>query len=329
MRNPSTSTPSIAIVIPGYRCESTIKEVIHNIPEWVSSIVYVDDCSPDQALEMVRGLQRTDHRIVVVEHQTNQGVGGAMLSGYQKAVELGAEILIKMDSDGQMEAQYLSKLVQPILSGQADYTKGNRFLHFSKITSMPFLRRIGNIGLSFLVKVASGYWNVFDPTNGYTAMHASAFPLLDTDRIDRRFFFESSLLAELGVIRAVVRDVPIPARYGTEKSSLSELDALINFPSRLAKKFFRRILIQYFIRDFSAFSLFSILGLILILFGTIWGAYYWLQSIRMGVPATTGTVMIAVLPLMVGVQFLIQSIALDIQNVPQEPIHHENNLHLD
>jgi glycosyltransferase involved in cell wall biosynthesis len=329
MRNLSTPDPRVAVVIPGYRCEATIAEVLHNIPDWVTQIVYVDDCSPDGAIEVIRRLQTQDDRIVIVEHQVNQGVGGAVLSGYKKAYELGAEVMVKMDSDGQMEAQNLPKLIQPIVSGQADYTKGNRFLHFSKISAMPFLRRIGNVGLSFLVKVASGYWNVFDPTNGFTAMHASVYPLLDTYQIDKRFFFESSMLAELGVIRAVVRDVPIPARYGNEKSSLSELDALFNFPFRLAKKFLRRITIQYFIRDFSAFSLFLILGLILSIFGTAWGAAYWLKSIRLGIPATTGTVMIAVLPLIVGIQLIIQSIALDIQNVPQEPIHNQSNSELE
>lgn len=319
MRNP-TSVPRVAVIIPGYRCENTISAVIQGLPDWVANIIYVDDSSPDGSLEVVRGLQSSDPRITILQHTANQGVGGAVLSGYREAVAQDADILVKMDSDGQMDPQYLPKLLQPILEGKADYTKGNRFLHFSKISAMPFLRRLGNVGLSFLVKAASGYWNVFDPTNGYTALHAAVFPLLDCERVDRRFFFESSLLAELGILRAVVRDVPIPARYGKEKSSLSELDALVNFPFRLAKKFLRRILIQYFIRDFSAFSLFSILGLVLMVFGVGWGAYYWWQSIQQGVPATTGTVMIAVLPLMVGIELIIQSIALDIHNVPSEPI---------
>lgn len=319
MRNP-TSVPRVAVIIPGYRCETTISAVIQSLPDWVASIIYVDDGSPDGALEVVRGLQSSDPRITTLQHAANQGVGGAVISGYREAVAQGADILVKMDSDGQMDPQYLPKLLQPILEGKADYTKGNRFLHFSKISAMPFLRRLGNVGLSFLVKAASGYWNVFDPTNGYTALHAAVFPLLDCERVDRRFFFESSLLAELGILRAVVRDVPIPARYGKEKSSLSELDALVNFPFRLARKFLRRILIQYFIRDFSAFSLFSILGLVLVVFGVGWGAYYWWRSIQQGVPATTGTVMIAVLPLMVGIELIIQSIALDIHNVPSEPI---------
>lgn len=322
MRNP-TSVPRVVVIIPGYRCENTISAVIQGLPAWVASIIYVDDDSPDDALEVVRELQSNDPRITILQHAANQGVGGAVLSGYREAVAQGADILVKMDSDGQMDPQYLPKLLQPILEGKADYTKGNRFLHFSKISAMPFLRRMGNVGLSFLVKAASGYWNVFDPTNGYTALHAAVFPLLDCERVDRRFFFESSLLAELGILRAVVRDVPIPARYGKEKSSLSELDALVNFPFRLAKKFLRRILIQYFIRDFSAFSLFSILGVVLVVFGVGWGAYYWWQSIQQGVPATTGTVMIAVLPLMVGIELIIQSIALDIHNVPSEPIQNQ------
>ena len=186
---------------------------------------------------------------------------------------------------------------------------------------MPIIRRIGNAGLSFLTKAASGYWNIFDPTNGYTAIHSSIVPLLEKDKLHRRYFFESSMLMELGMIRAVIRDVQIPAKYHDEVSSLSEWKALVEFPPRLLAGFLRRILIQYFVRDFGVFSLLLVLGLGFSAFGLFFGLYHWYLSAITRTIASTGTVMIAVLPLILGSQLLIQSVIVDMQNVPREPLH--------
>jgi glycosyltransferase involved in cell wall biosynthesis len=311
--------PSIAVIIPAYRAEKHILKVLAAIPRFVSSIVVVDDCSPDCTAELVRGC--IDPRICLVSHQTNQGVGGAVLTGYKKAVELGANIIVKMDSDCQMDPAYLIPLIAPILTNQADYTKGNRFLHADQIKSMPLIRRIGNAGLSFLTKAASGYWNIFDPSNGYTAIHASIVPLLDTNKLHRRFFFESSMLIQLGMIRAVIQDVEIPAKYQDEVSSLSEWKALFEYPPRLLAGFLRRLLVQYFVRDFGIFSVLLVFGLGFSTFGLFFGFYHWYLSAISTAIASTGTVMIAVLPLILGSQLLIQSMIVDMQNVPQEPVH--------
>jgi glycosyltransferase involved in cell wall biosynthesis len=315
---PETEIPAIAVVIPAYRAAAHIESVLAGIPRFVRHVIVVDDASPDETRKIVE--RSTDPRVRVVVHERNQGVGGAVLSGYDAAIAAGAEIIVKMDADDQMDPAYLSTLVRPIVRGEADYTKGNRFLHARQLDSMPLLRRIGNAGLSFLTKAASGYWNVFDPTNGYTAIHASVVGLLDRERIDRRYFFESSMFLELSLHGAVVSDVYIPARYGDETSSLSEWNALVSFPRRLLRGLGRRWLIQYFLRDFTAFSVFLVAGTVLTTFGALWGAYYWLQSYLHGGLASTGTVMIAVLPIIVGIQLLLQSIILDIQNVPTRPL---------
>jgi dolichol-phosphate mannosyltransferase len=312
---------SIAIVIPLYRAEKHIETVLQGIPDFVDQIIVVDDCSPDQSAQIVRNYP--DARISLVSHSINQGVGGAVLTGYNKAVELGAEIIVKMDSDNQMDPQYILPLVAPILTGQADYTKGNRFLHTNELQSMPLIRRIGNSGLSFLTKVASGYWNIFDPTNGYTAIHASIIPLLETGKIHKRYFFESNMLIELGVICAVIRDVHIPARYQNETSSLSEWKTLFEFPPLLCAGFLRRFLLQYFILDFGVVSILFLLGTCFSLFGILFGAYQWYLSAQLATPASTGTVMLAVLPLIMGFQLLIQALIVDIQNIPTEPLHQE------
>jgi dolichol-phosphate mannosyltransferase len=313
----------VAVVIPAYRAERHIEEVLGGIPAFVSLIVVVDDCSPDRTAALVETMARRDHRIRLIRHVANQGVGGAVLSGYQWAHQLGAEIIVKMDADGQMDPAQLGPLIHPLLRGEADYTKGNRFLHARQLHSMPLGRRIGNLGLSLLTKLASGYWNIFDPTNGYTAIHAALVPKLDVQAIGRRYFFESSLLLELGLLRAVVRDVYIPARYGDESSNLSILKTLLEFPGRLLRGLLRRMWVQYFVRDFGMFSLLLLSGLGLSLFGFTFGTAHWIQSVSAGVAAPTGTVMLSVLPLILGIQFLLQSVLLDIQSIPLRPLHRD------
>ncbi len=310
--------PAVAVVIPAYRAARTIENVIAGVPSFVRHIVVVDDGSPDETADVVR--RAGDPRVDLVAHETNQGVGGAVVTGDQRAVALGAEIIAKMDADSQMDPDYLLQLITPIVLGEADYTKGNRFLHERELRAMPGRRRFGNSGLSFMTKLASGYWSVFDPTNGYTAIHASLVPLLATATVAKRFFFESSMLLNLSLLRAVVRDVYIPARYGAG-SHLSESRAAVQFPFQLFRGFLRRLRLQYFVRDFTAVSLYIVFGLVLTLFGTVWGLWHFLISAQSGVVATTGTVMIAVLPLIVGVQLLLQAVTLDIQSAPTMPLH--------
>ncbi len=304
------------MVIPCYRVAQFIEKVIRQLPPWVSKVVAVDDCSPDETVEVLERID--DPRLVLVRHGKNQGVGGAMLTGYRKGIEEGATILVKMDGDDQMPVEHLYSLVQPIVSGRSDYSKANRFVQTGPLQQMPLLRRIGNLGLSFLTKAASGYWNIFDPTNGYTAIDADVFESIDDSQVHHGYFFESGMLIELNLQRAVVADVDVPARYGDEESSLSILKTLIEFPVHLFRLFLRRVWQRYFVRNFSVASLFLVVGLILMIFGATWGAVFWAISIETGVPATTGTVMIAVLPIMLGFQLLLQFVVFDVQDVPRQ-----------
>lgn len=313
--------PHLGVVIPMYQAQDHIGEVIRSIPPFVKTIVVVDDCSSDNSYARARAVP--DPRVVFVRHAQNQGVGGAMLSGYNKAVELGVEIVIKLDADGQMDAEHILPLIRPVVAGEADYAKGNRFLHARELRAMPLGRRIGNLGLSFLSKLASGYWNIFDPTNGYTALRASVIPLLDQASISRRYFFETSLLLELSLLRAVVKDVYIPARYGDETSHLSKRKALREFPWRLFKGFLRRLWVQYFVCDFGVFSVFLISGLVMLLFGVIFGSYHWIRSARLNVSTDTGIIMMSVLPIILGVQCLLQAVVLDVQSTPTAPVSRE------
>jgi len=312
--------PHVAVVIPAFRAQSTIEAVLSGIPGFVSLVVVVDDCSPDGTAAVVERFQTRDARVHLARHDLNQGVGAATLTGYHLAAAAGAEIIVKLDSDDQMDPQYLPVLIAPILAGKADYVKGNRFLHRAELSTMPAVRRIGNFGLSFLNKLASGNWDLFDPTNGYTAIHSAVLPCLDERHIARRFFYESSMLIELGIARAIIKDAPIPARYGNEQSSLSVVKSLVQFPPLLIKGFLRRIWQQYYLRDFGLFSLLFPGGAALLSFGLLFGAYHWYVALLSGGAAATGTVMIATLAIILGVQLLLQAISLDIQQKRSEPL---------
>ncbi|MGH9363241.1 MAG: glycosyltransferase family 2 protein [Thermoanaerobaculia bacterium] len=317
-RAPHSEPARVAVVIPAFGVARHIEDVIREVPELVADIVVVDDASADATSQVVAEL--ADPRVRLLRHEENGGVGAAMITGYRCALDLGAEVVVKMDGDGQMDPVFLGSLLEPILAGEADYAKGSRFYHTRQLRQMPFLRRLGNLGLSFLAKASSGYWDVFDPTNGYTAIHRRALEMIEWDRVDRRWFFETSMLIELNLMRAVVRDVQIPARYAGESSSLSTTRALLRFPGKLLAAFFRRVWLQYFVREFSPVSLFLVAGGCLFAFGGIWGLVHWLQSARTGVAASTGTVMVAVVPVILGVQLLLQAVSLDIQNSPKTPV---------
>jgi glycosyltransferase involved in cell wall biosynthesis len=311
---------NIAVVIPCYRVEPEIGAVLAAVPGYVRHILVIDDASPDRTAELVADAAKSDSRIELIRHAKNMGVGGALKTGFARALELGAQVVVKLDGDGQMDATHLPDLLVPLLKGQADYTKGNRFRDFQALQRMPLVRRIGNMGLGFLSKVATGYWNLFDPTNGYVAIHADALAQLPLERVDNSYFFETSMLANLYLIGAVVRDVPMPARYRGETSSLSVRRTLLEFPLKLLRTFLRRILLKNLIYDFSMESVYLLAGLPLLLFGLVFGGIKWVSYASQGIPAPTGTVMLPTLSVLLGIQFLIAAIEIDIRSTPKEPL---------
>jgi glycosyltransferase involved in cell wall biosynthesis len=307
-------------VLPCHRVEDSINIVLKGLPRYVSHIIVVDDASPDKTAQVVQKVAEKDRRILLIRHENNQGVGGAMKTGFQKALELGAQIVVKIDGDDQMDLAYLPDLLLPLIEGRADYAKGNRFRDFQALQQMPFIRRVGNMGLGFLTKAATGYWNLFDPNNGFLAIRANVLAQLPLDRIDRGFFFETSMLANLYMIGAVVTDIPMPARYRGEVSNLSIRRVLFEFPLKLIQTFLRRILVKYMINDFSMASIYLITGLPLLLFGLIFGSIKWVDYAMRGVPAPTGTVMLPTLSVLLGIQFLIAAIEIDLRSAPVEPL---------
>jgi dolichol-phosphate mannosyltransferase len=310
---------NLAVVIPAYHVADTIEVVLNEIPDFLRHIIVVDDASPDNTSELVEAFSNRNRRIVLVRHEQNQGVGGAMVTGFKKALELGAQVIVKIDGDHQMDPAYIPELVAPLLEGKADYVKGNRFRDFDALGRMPLIRRVGNLGLSFLTKAATGYWNCFDPTNGFFAVRAEILRELPLERIDRRYFFETSMLANLYLLGAFILDVPIPARYRGERSSLSIWRVLVEFPAKLLVTMLRRLLLRYFLFDFSMVSVYLLTGIPLILFGLIFGSVKWIQYYRLGVAAPTGTVILPTLALILGIQILLSAIEIDMNAAPKSP----------
>ena len=307
---------NIAVVIPAYKVANSILAVIDGIGSEVDQIWVIDDACPEGSGFLVSSTSR-DKRVRVIRHEANQGVGGAVITGYKEALANGATVIVKVDGDGQMDASLIPELVTPILEGDADYVKGNRFESIESAREMPFIRLFGNAGLTFLTKISTGYWDVADPTNGFTAISAVVAKLINFDKVAKRYFFESDMLFRLNVAKAVVLDLPIAAKYGSEKSNLSVTKAFISFPLLHMRNLHKRIFYSYYLREMSLASFELPIGLGLFLFGSFFGLNAYISTQAAGISASTGTVMLAVLPILLGIQLILAFISYDINSVPR------------
>jgi glycosyltransferase involved in cell wall biosynthesis len=310
----------IAVVIPAYKVTKHILEVISLIPASVSQIYVVDDACPDGSGKLVEGCV-VDARVKVLYHPQNRGVGGAVITGYLEAIRNGAQVIVKVDGDGQMDPGLIPQFTAPIIANEADYTKGNRFFDLEKVRMMPRARLMGNAVLSLLSKLSTGYWDLFDPTNGYTAIHAKIAGQLPYTKISQGYFFETDMLFRLNTFRAVVVDVPMDARYADEVSNLKISTVIGEFAFKHLRNFFKRILYNYYLRDLSLASIELPLGIIMFFFGLTFGVYHWLESALLGKASSAGTVMLSALPVLMGIQLVLAFLAYDISSVPKRPRH--------
>ena len=315
----SSTNPTIAVVIPTYKVRKHILNVISRIGPAVSRIYVVDDCCPDGSGAFVEN-NCNDQRVIVLRTSENQGVGGAVMLGYTTALADKFDIIVKIDGDGQMDPRLIPTFVAPIMEGAADYTKGNRFFDLDEIQSMPRLRLFGNAALSFVNKLSSGYWDLFDPTNGYTAIHRDIACRLPFNKLHRNYFFETDMLFRLNTLRAVIVDIPMTAHYDDEVSNLKISLVLSDFVLNHIRNFCKRIFYNYYLRDMSIASLELPAGLISLTFGILFGGWHWGSSWRTGLPATAGTVMLSAVAILVGFQFLLAFLAYDISSVPRRSL---------
>lgn len=314
------TAPRVAAVLPCYRVGERVLEVLAAIGPEVAAIYVVDDACPEGAGDLV-ARRCADPRVTVLRHAVNRGVGAATLTGMRRAVDDGADIVVKLDGDGQMDPALIPALIAPLVDGEADYAKGNRFHELEALREMPPLRLFGNAALSFLSKLSTGYWNIFDPTNGFVAIHGAVLRALPHDKIAERYFFESDMLFRLNLLRAVVADMPMAARYRGETSNLKIGREIPRFFAAHMRNLAKRLFYSYVLRDFSVASIYLFLSLTLIPFGTLVGAGAWWWLAAHGAQASAGTVMLAALPVILGVQFLLGFLAVDMASAPVKPIH--------
>lgn len=310
----------IAVVIPCYKVTAHIAKLIPQIGASVSAIYCVDDGCLDKSGDFIKK-NCTDPRVKILYNDSNQGIGGAMVTGYRAALADNMDIIVKLDGDGQMDPALIPAFTAPISEGLCDYTKGNRFHRLDDLEKMPRVRLIGNALLSFLTKLSSGYWHVFDPTNGYTAIHGAVLREVPLEKIDRGYFFESDMLFRLNLAQALVRDIPMRAVYEDEQSNLKIGAIVPKFLAAHARNLYKRIFYSYFLRDFSIASLQLVLGLLLFGFGLIFGTLKWWQGAEAGITASAGTVMLSALPVLIGVQMILSFLQFDMQGKIRPPAH--------
>jgi glycosyltransferase involved in cell wall biosynthesis len=304
---------TIAAVVPAYNEEAHIADVIRGLPELVDHIVVVDDASTDETSQQAKGTD--DPRLVLIRNDENRGVGGSIVTAHRKALELGSDIDVVFAGDDQMDPQYLPALLDPIIDDGFGFTKANRFFSRSSFVGMPRHRVFGNIVLSFLTKLASGYWHLFDPQNGYTAITKESLARLPLDDIATGYEFENDLLINLNIENIRACDVSVPARYGTEVSGIRLRQVIPAIGWLLFRGFWKRMIWKYTVRSFSPIALFFFAGLALVTWGVGFGIWVIAQTIGPAV-ATTGTVILSVVPFLIGVQLLISALVLDIQESP-------------
>jgi glycosyltransferase involved in cell wall biosynthesis len=305
----------VAVVIPCYKVKKHVDDLFSRFGEEVDVIYAVDDCCPEGSGDYIQETV-SDPRVRVLRNEINMGVGGAVLNGMQQAMEDGYDIAVKIDGDGQMDPALISKFVDPIASGRADYTKGNRFYNPSDLRAMPKGRLIGNAVLSFTSKLSTGYWNIFDPTNGYLAIDLRLLKYIEVDKISKRYFFETDLLFRCNLARAKVVDIPMTALYADEESNLKFSREAGRFALGHLKLLFKRIWYSYFLRDFNVASVELVLGSFLLTFGLIYG----LIHIGGEDVDTAGTVMMSGLPTIIGTMMLLSFLNYDVQQVPKERV---------
>lgn len=308
---------SIAIVIPYYNAAKHIEQVLNKLPSFTDEVFIVDDRGTQELPDSVSKPFFKEFKVTIVQNQINLGVGGASKNGFIQAMLCNHDIVIKVDADDQMDTSYIEKMIDFLINDKAEMVKGNRFIDTKALMKMPFVRRFGNLGLSFLTKAATGYWNNFDPTNGFFAVKATTLQLINFDKLSNRYFFETSLMSELYFVNARIKDISMPAIYGDEKSSMKVWKMPLLFAKKLTGLFFKRIIKQYFLFDFNICSLYLLIGLPMFIFGILYGIYNWLYYVSIQAFTPTGTIMIVTISIILGFQLLLQAVQYDIFNAPK------------
>ncbi len=314
----------ISLVIPCFKVKNQILDVIKNIPSEIFHKIYiVNDNCPENSWKVIE--ENLDilskDKIKFLHNEINLGVGGATKKGFYEAIKDNQDIIVKMDGDGQMDPIYLNKLLKTIDNGENDYAKGNRFYNFEGMRGMPKLRLFGNAVLSFIAKLSHGYWNIYDPNNGYIAMSVKVLKQIPIEKLSNSYFFESDLLFRMNILGAKVIDVPMNSVYRNEKSNLVIKKIFFEFLKKHFINFCKRIFYNYYLRNFTIASIELPIGIFMFFYGLITGysnlKYY--ESIGTATPE--GIMVMKIVLVIIGAQLLLNFINYDMNSYPKTAIN--------
>ena len=305
---------SVGVVVPAYNEERQIGKVLETMPAFVDHIIVVDDHSADATIERCKEWQdRLGNRLTIIAQPKRGGVGAAITSGYKRSVELGLDVVAVMAGDGQMDPNDLTLIIEPVTSGKADYSKGNRLFTGEAWRKTPAVRYLGNAFLSMLTKIASGYWHVADSQSGYTAISRAALESLDLERVYPSYGYPNDLLVRLNINNFRVADVPVHPRYGIgERSSMNVFKVMPTVSLLLFRGFMRRLFLKYVIKDFHPLVFFYFFGITFLIAGIILGLLESVLKIFTGGIAIATIVLVALL-LVTGLQFLLFAMWFDME----------------
>jgi len=306
---------TVGVVVPCHNEETQIGRVIETMPDYVDRIIIVDDVSSDRTVAVVEDyIPRYPGRIRLIVHPKNGGVGAAIVTGYKAAVEEKIDMTAVMAGDAQMDPDDLPALLEPVASGEVDYSKGNRLFTGDAWNAIPKVRYLGNSALSLMTKVASGYWHVADSQTGYCVANLKALKTIDLDALYPRYGFPNDMLVQLNIYDFVVRDVPIQPVYGVgEKSGIKLYKVIPTLSWLLLRRFWYRMFQKYVIRDTHPLVLFYIFGLLFGLAGFVLGVVEVVAKMQ-GFAIAVPTVVLATLLLISGMQFLFFAMWFDMEH---------------
>lgn len=305
---------TLAAVIPAYNEEKLITKTVETLPSFVDKIILINDGSSDNTLNVVKNLAKKNNKIIIIDNKENIGLGSSMVKGFKKALALRTDLICVLAGDAQCNPSYLSKMADELITNNLDYVKANRFVHLEELKKMPKMRKFGNIIITILTKFSTGYYSIFDSQNGYAVFTRHILKKLSLDMVGKRYDYENTLLTALSIAGARVRDFPVPAVYGEETSTIKVLPTTLRALRVTFTGFWKRIYNKYILINFHPIALFLLSGILLITIGLLAGIFITIERALRGASPSSGTVMLVVLPIIVGFQLLLTALTMDMNN---------------
>lgn len=305
----------VAVVIPCYNEEKLIEKTVKKIPDFVDHIITVNDASKDSTLKKLKAISKSNSKVIVVNLIDNQGVGGALINGYNFVLEnTKATVIGVVAGDDQFDTTYLQPMMDDLIDQKADYVKASRFFHREAFKKMPKYRQFGNVFISLLTKFSTGYYSITDITNGCGFLRRSTIEKVNFSIVERRYDYETSMLTALSIANAKVIDHAVPAHYGEETSNINLIPTALRNLRAVWIGFWRRIYYKYVFFGFHPIALFLFSGVFIFSFGILFGLYLLINKMATGSTPTTASVMISILPVILGFQLILTAFSMDVTN---------------